>query len=100
MILCGERVTAEKALQIGLVEEVVGTGMALEAALLLADKVAEQSPPAVAACKQLIQKGRSAPVQTALSLERELFVKLFDTQDQVEGVQAFLQKRKASWVNG
>jgi enoyl-CoA hydratase/carnithine racemase len=54
----------------------------------------------VAACKQLIQKGRSAPVQTALPLERELFVKLFDTQDQVEGVQAFLQKRKASWING
>ena len=100
MILCGERLTAEKALQIGLVEEVVGTGMALEAALLLADKVAEQSPPAVAACKQLIQKGRSAPVQSALPLERELFVKLFDTKDQVEGVQAFLQKRKASWING
>ena len=100
MILCGERIGADKALQIGLVEEVVGTGMALEAALLLADIVAEQSPPAVAACKQLIQKGRSAPVQTALPLERELFVKLFDTQDQVEGVSAFLQKRKANWVNG
>ena len=100
MILCGERIGADKALQIGLVEEVVGTGMALEAALLLADKVADQSPPAVAACKQLIQKGRSAPVQSVLPLERELFVKLFDTQDQVEGVQAFLQKRKASWING
>ena len=70
MILCGERVSADKALQIGLVEEVVGSGMALEAALLLADKVAEQMPPAVAACKQMIQKGRSAPVQTALPLER------------------------------
>jgi len=35
-----------------------------------------------------------------LPFERELFVKLFDTKDQVEGVQAFLQKRKASWING
>lgn len=100
MILCGERVAAAKALQIGLVEEVVASGLALETALLLADKVAEQSPPAVSACKKLIQQGRSGTISTALPLERELFVGLFDTQDQVEGVSAFLQKRKANWVNG
>jgi len=39
-------------------------------------------------------------MQSALPLERELFVGLFDTKDQVEGVQAFLDKRKANWVNG
>ena len=100
MILCGERIGAEKAQQIGLVEEVVATGMALESALALAEKVAEQSPSAVSACKTLIQKGRSGTMQSALPLERELFVGLFDTKDQVEGVQAFLEKRKASWVNG
>ena len=48
----------------------------------------------------LIQKGRSGTMQSALPLERELFVGLFDTKDQVEGVQAFLEKRKANWVNG
>lgn len=100
MILCGERIGAAKALQIGLVEEVVASGQALESALLLADKVAEQSPPAVASCKKLIQQGRSGSISSALPLERELFVGLFDTQDQVEGVSAFLQKRKANWVNG
>ncbi|MBU2177984.1 MAG: enoyl-CoA hydratase [Gammaproteobacteria bacterium] len=100
MILCGERIGAAKALQIGLVEEVVASGQALESALLLADKVAEQSPPAVASCKKLIQQGRSGTISAALPLERELFVGLFDTQDQVEGVSAFLQKRKANWVNG
>lgn len=100
MILCGERVNAEKALQIGLVEEVVGTGMALETAMMLAEKAAEQSPPAVTACKKLIQAGRSGTLQSALPLERELFVGLFDTKDQIEGVQAFLEKRKANWVNG
>lgn len=100
MILCGERIGAAKALQIGLVEEVVASGLAQETALLLADKVAEQSPPAVAACKKLIQQGRSGTISQALPLERELFVGLFDTQDQVEGVSAFLQKRKANWVNG
>lgn len=100
MILCGERLTAEKAQQIGLVEEVVATGEALSAALALADKVAEQSPSAVKACKKLIQQGRSGHIQSALPLERELFVGLFDTQDQVEGVSAFLQKRAPKWLNG
>lgn len=100
MILCGERIGAAKALQIGLVEEVVANGLSLETALLLADKVAEQSPPAVTACKKLIQQGRTGSINAALPLERELFVGLFDTKDQVEGVSAFLQKRKANWVNG
>lgn len=100
MILCGERLKADKALQIGLVEEVVPTGTALDAALALAAKVAEQSPSAVTACKKLIQQGRSGSIAAALPLERELFVGLFDTQDQVEGVAAFLEKRAPQWVNG
>ncbi len=100
MILCGERLSADKALQIGLVEEVVGTGEALVAALALAEKVAEQSPSAVTACKKLIQQGRKGSINAALPLERELFVGLFDTKDQVEGVSAFLQKRPPQWVNG
>ncbi len=52
------------------------------------------------ACKKLMQQGRSGSIQSALPLERELFVGLFDTKDRVEGVQAFLEKRKAKWVNG
>jgi enoyl-CoA hydratase/carnithine racemase len=100
MILCGERVNAEKALQIGLIEEMVATGAALETALELADKVAEQSPPAVSACKKLIQQARSGTMHSALALEREQFVGLFDTKDQVEGVTAFLEKRKPNWING
>lgn len=100
MILCGERLKADKAQQIGLVEEVVEQGKALEAALELAKKVEDQSPVAVTACKALIQKGRSGTINSALPLERELFVTLFDTQDQKEGVNAFLEKRKANWVNG
>lgn len=100
MILCGERLSADKALQIGLIEEVVGTGEAVAAALALAEKVAEQSPSAVTACKKLIQQGRGGSINAALPLERELFVGLFDTKDQVEGVSAFLQKRPPQWVNG
>jgi enoyl-CoA hydratase/carnithine racemase len=100
MILCGERVKADRALKIGLVEEVVATGQAKEAALALAVKVNDQSPSAVSACKTLIQQGRSDDIRSALPLEREQFVALFDTQDQKEGVGAFLEKRKPVWVNG
>lgn len=100
MILCGERLKADKALQIGLVEEVVAKGESFTSALKLANQVAEQSPVAVSACKTLIQKGRTQPMANVLPLERELFIGLFDSEDQREGVNAFLDKRKANWVNG
>lgn len=100
MILCGERVDAETAARISLVEEVVDQGAALERALALAENVGKQSPPAVAACKSLIQRARAGSIQAAYAGERESFVKLFDTKDQREGVNAFLEKRAPSWVNG
>ncbi|WP_144214197.1 enoyl-CoA hydratase [Shewanella donghaensis] len=99
MILCGERLTAAKAEQIGLVEEVVEQGQSLDAAVVLAAKVARQSPSSIAVCKTLIQAGRTMPRSQALPLERELFVGLFDTEDQAEGVNAFLGKRTATWKN-
>ncbi|WP_133407084.1 enoyl-CoA hydratase [Parashewanella tropica] len=99
MILCGERLDAAKAEKIGLVEEVVAKGEALNKAIELAKNVAKQSPSSVAVCKQLIQAGRIMPRTQALPLERELFVGLFDTEDQKEGVNAFLEKRKAEWRN-
>jgi len=99
MILCGERVNAETALRIGLVEEIAEKGQAKIKALELATKVASQSPSSVRFCKELIQASRfHAPFQ-ALTKERELFVDLFDTQDQKEGVTAFLEKRKPVWKN-
>lgn len=99
MILCGEQIKAAKALDINLVEEVVEKGGALEKAIALAEQVGQQSPSSVAACKTLIQNARTAPLQQGLILERELFVDLFDTQDQAEGVNAFLEKRAAQWQN-
>jgi len=99
MILCGERIAAAQAAKIGLVEEVVEQGQALERALQLAEQVGQQSPVAVAACKTLVQSGRSRPLDQGYILERELFVDLFDSEDQREGVNAFLEKREPEWKN-
>lgn len=99
MILCGEQLKAPKAHEIGLVEEVVEKGKALETAMNLAQQVGNQSPSAVRACKSLIMAARTNPMQHALPLEREMFCDLFDTQDQKEGVNAFLEKRKPEWKN-
>jgi enoyl-CoA hydratase/carnithine racemase len=100
IILCGERVNAATAERIGLVEEVVPKGAALERALALAEQVGEQSPSSVAFCKRLIHTGRDTVIAAGLEGERDLFVELFSTQDQREGVNAFLEKRKPEWKNG
>jgi enoyl-CoA hydratase/carnithine racemase len=101
MILTNERVNAVTALRIGLVEEVVGKGESLDSALTMAERVASLSPQAVAFSKQLIHSARQGvPRRAALALEREHFIDLFDWDDQREGVNAFLEKRKAVWKNG
>ena len=99
MILCGERLKADKALEIGLVEEVVGQGEAQDTALELAAKVAGQSPSSVGVCKDLIQAARTTAPDLNLPREREEFVALFDRADTTEGVNAFLEKRKPEWKN-
>jgi len=99
MILCGERVDALTAKSIGLVEEVVPRGEACNSALALAEKIERQSPSSVSVCKRLIQSARSGPMAATYAAERDGFVALFDTSDQKEGVQAFLEKRQPDWKN-
>ena len=99
MILCGERIDAATAEKIGLAEEVVPRGTGLAVALALAKKVAQQSPASVAASKRLIMSARHGAISDAYGAERDAFVNLFGTHDQQEGVQAFLEKRKAEWEN-
>jgi enoyl-CoA hydratase/carnithine racemase len=99
MILCGERIDAARAERIGLVEEVVARGQGLERALALAEQVGEQSPSSIGRCKRLIHTARDGLMPAGLEGERELFVELFSTEDQREGVNAFLEKRKPEWKN-
>lgn len=100
IILTNERITAETALRIGLVEEVVEKGKSLEAAKAMAERVAGLSPKSVEFCKTLIHNARNGvPRGAGLALERERFMDLFDFEDQQEGVAAFLEKRKPNWTN-
>lgn len=99
MILLGERLKADKAEQIGLVSEVVPTGTSLERALELAAKTEKQSPTSIRFCKELIMEARSGDITSVYAKERELFVKLWDTEDQKEGVAAFVEKRAPQWKN-
>lgn len=100
MILTNERVDAATALRIGLVQEVVEKGQGLSTALAMAERVSTLSPRAVEYCKGLIHNARNGiPRRAGLALERERFMDLFDHEDQVEGVSAFLEKRTPEWKN-
>ena len=77
----------------------MGKGESKDRALALAASVSKQSPPAVAASKSLIQSARSGNIAGAYTIERDKFVGLFDTRDQTEGVNAFLEKRSPEWTN-
>ncbi|EJN09991.1 enoyl-CoA hydratase-related protein [Herbaspirillum sp. YR522] len=94
LILTGEPVSAQQALAMGMVSDVVEDGRALDAARALAATIAGMPPLAVRAIREVMQQGQDVPLETALALERRAFQMLFDTQDQKEGMQAFLQKRK------
>lgn len=82
MILLGEHVKADKAAEIGLVQEVVPTGQALEKALELAARVEGQSPTSVRICKALTMSSRERPVNSGFKFERDAFMDLWGSQDQ------------------
>jgi len=100
MILTNERINAQTAFAIGLVEQIVPRGQALHAAIELAQRVSTLSPRAVTFSKHLIHQARQGtPRGAALAMERERFMDLFEGEDQQEGVKAFLEKRKPVWKN-
>ena len=97
MILCGERIKADIAEQIGLAQQVVDSGQGLETAIRLAESVAQQSPDAIRACKRLMMQSRETAVAPGLVAERREFVSLIGGENQLEGTNAFLQKRQPAW---
>jgi len=97
LCLSGDHITAQEALRIGLVDKVVPAADLLDEAKALAVKLAGKAPVAAAAIKQAINVGSEGALADGLAFEAAQFGLVFDTQDRVEGVNAFLKKRKATW---
>jgi enoyl-CoA hydratase len=93
MIFTGRRVDAAEALRIGLVNAVYPKEELLDKARELAGKVAANSPRAVAAAKRGIQTAFNGNIASGLDTEARLFGDLFETNDQREGMHAFIEKR-------
>ncbi|OPK10315.1 enoyl-CoA hydratase [Pseudomonas sp. VI4.1] len=98
MLFTGCQVTAEEALRMGLVSEVVADAETLASALAMAVAIAAMPPIAVAQIKEVVLAGMDLPLEQALVLERKAFQLLFASSDQKEGMQAFLQKRQPEYI--
>ena len=98
MIYTGKVIRADEALRIGLVNAVYEREELLDKALELAAKMVANAPLAIRACKQSINQGCDLTMDEAIELENKLFASCFATQDQKEGMAAFLGKRKAAFT--
>jgi enoyl-CoA hydratase/carnithine racemase len=95
--LTGEMIPATEAYAANLVSKLVPAGEALTQAVELAAQIASMPPLAVKAIRDAVRQGADVPLDTALALERRYFERLFDSEDQKEGMQAFLEKRPARY---
>jgi enoyl-CoA hydratase len=97
MILNNRTLTAQEAYQFGLVNRVVPTETYLEEALKLAEEIASRAPLAVRAAKKMINQVYEESLSDGLLEEKQEFYHLFSSEDQKEGMQAFIEKRKPDW---
>ena len=97
VMLTGAPVTAQRAYEVGLVNKVVPAEMTVEVARRLARQVAEKAPLAARMAKEAVLKAFESPLSEGLASERKSFYFLFATDDQKEGMHAFLEKRKGAF---
>lgn len=97
LLLTGSNLSAEEAHNIGLVNMVVDDEVLMEVAEKMANKISEKSSVQTAFIKELVNKGVDIDLNTANALEISYFSSSFSTQDQKEGMKAFLEKRKPSF---
>lgn len=95
IVLTGKTFSAEQALEMGLINQVVAREQVLSRALELARTIAQMPPVAVKLAKESVLTALDTPLEVGLTHERRLFSLLFATEDQKEGMQAFLEKRPA-----
>jgi len=100
LVLTGRQIDAEEAQRLGLVTHVVDDGQARSRALELAETIASNGPVAVEAAKRTVRSGFEAPLATGDEMETEAFAACFATDDQEEGMDAFLEKREPEFTGG
>jgi enoyl-CoA hydratase len=96
MMYTAERLNAKQALEVGLIDEITKKGDLMERAVSLASRIAAQAPIAVAFAKEAVNKGINTDIDTACSIENDIFARCFKTQDQKKVMDAFLKKEKFS----
>ncbi|WP_336929081.1 enoyl-CoA hydratase-related protein [Acinetobacter tandoii] len=92
--MTGEMISAQTALQHGIISQVCPVGLTVQYAVELAEKIAKQAPLAIRVIKQSLKSIHEVTLSQGLKLERQHFVWLAATQDRQEGINAFLEKRK------
>jgi enoyl-CoA hydratase len=101
LCMTGDMINAAEALRIGLADAVFPAAELSAKVKDLATRIAANGPLAVAACKRIIDQGQSMTLDEALALEQHTFGQMFATQDQREGMSAFLAKpRRAAQFKG
>ncbi|MCF8085037.1 MAG: enoyl-CoA hydratase [Deltaproteobacteria bacterium] len=98
LIFLGEMIKAERAKEIGLVNKVVPFGSLKDEVQAYASKLMERPALALRAAKIAMRRGLGIPLKEGLQIEQNLFCMLFGTEDQKEGMSAFLEKRKAVYT--
>ncbi|RKH57514.1 enoyl-CoA hydratase-related protein [Corallococcus llansteffanensis] len=93
LILTARRVNAAEAFSIGLVNRLAPEGHLLEVAFQLAEAVVENAPVAVATAKHAIDEGTGLELDEALALELKKYEEVLKTEDRLEGLRAFAEKR-------
>ena len=97
VVLNDRKLDANEALHYGLVNRVVPVERYLDESLVLAKEIAARAPIAIQKAKQAVNQAFEAFLGDGIAAERRDFYLLFDTQDQKEGMQAFVEKRKPEW---
>jgi enoyl-CoA hydratase len=95
--LTGAPITAQRAYQLGIVNKVVPAEVTIEVAKRMARRIAEKPPLAARLVKESVNQALETPLQQGLAVERRNFYFLFATEDQKEGMRAFLEKRRGQF---
>jgi len=96
-VLTGTPITARRAKELGIVNKVVPAEMTIEVAKRVARQLADKPPLALRMAKEAVNKAFESPLAEGLVAERKSFYFLFSTEDQKEGMRAFLEKRRPTF---